>query len=608
MSAVEGSVAISYGKGAFCVWVGSSVDNADGRSTQLLESAPNFNETVHWFAGDCARKCKRFYLSLTIVRTDATYCGSVAVAVEPSKISADEQSIRLPLMAPTSGDTCRKAACGCLLTITSRYKLSPVDQIPVSSHCRLVVAEQSYPYPTCTRDGWGVLGQLARSMPQDATVPMTRFEEECVFAVRYRWVSYVFSACFLLGYSSGNDMESEETMQLLLAVALQRAASCYTLEKIDDRGPTEICFGMDEDCDGQSASVALFANALIALDPELALSVQSRGYQVAGHLRKSPGGTALFHDAPTQTIKDASGNVVGTTMPDQYEGLTYIYVHPPNTFPETVHALATRLHEFLRKRYTTAAVVFGMAKSPKRGRTGASFGHAYVSLLATPKTEARDTCLNGALIIEATAPISPHLRKDDLTDAGVLLNEDANRREKIARKSRPHARQIVIGVRQAKEWYYGAVHAIFTALWSVSINGSSSLHKILTGASKLSISSPCRCGSKGDRDSMLLTLNRWYSQMRMVDKPRSPSQYGSYPRIPAAVASVRRSESIDGGHHDVDLLSLNAYVQLDGYAFKRVTCDDSISNPISYLRQRGYCPIQKISRGLWLVSFFGSGR
>ena len=55
MSAVDGRVAISYGKGAFCVWVGSSVNNNDGRSTELLESAPNFNETVVWVAGDCAR-------------------------------------------------------------------------------------------------------------------------------------------------------------------------------------------------------------------------------------------------------------------------------------------------------------------------------------------------------------------------------------------------------------------------------------------------------------------------------------------------------------------------------------------------------------------------
>ena len=117
-------------------------------------------------------------------------------------------------------------------------------------------------------------------MPQDVSIPMSRFEEECVYAVRYRWVSYVFSACFLLGYSTGFD--TDEKMQLLLAVALQRAAGCYTLEEIDDRGPTEVCFGMDEDCDGQSASVALFANALLALDPEVALVSNPGGIKSLG--------------------------------------------------------------------------------------------------------------------------------------------------------------------------------------------------------------------------------------------------------------------------------------------------------------------------------------
>ena len=75
--------------------------------------------------------------------------------------------------------------------------------------------------------------------------------------------------------------------------------------------------------------------------------------------------------------------------------------------------------------------MFGSAKAPKKGSTSSSFGHAYVALLANSEPEERKSSLKGALLVEATAPISPHLREDDLTDAGVLLNKDANRREKL---------------------------------------------------------------------------------------------------------------------------------------------------------------------------------
>ena len=261
MSNRLGTVDISYAKGAFCAWVGSSVDNEDGRSTELLESAPNFNQSVTWVAGECARKCSRFYLSLTIVRTDGTYCGSTAVAVEPRKTSAVPTELKLPLMAPTCGNLCRRAACGCVVTVSSMYYLTAVDKIPVDSSCPLVVAEQSYPYPTCTRTGWSALSQLARQMSKPGS-----FAEECRVAVGRRWPSYVYSACVLLGIDHhAPRIMTDREKRLLLVAALQRAAGCYTLEKIDDRGPTEICFGLDEDCDGQSVSEAMFANALLAL-------------------------------------------------------------------------------------------------------------------------------------------------------------------------------------------------------------------------------------------------------------------------------------------------------------------------------------------------------
>lgn len=541
MSSALGAVAISYNKGAFCAWVGSSVENLAGRKTELLESEPNFNQTVIWQAGDCARKCSRFYLSLTIVRTDATYCGSVAVAVEPQKIADSANILQLPLMAPRGGMKSGRASCGCVITISSRYQLSAVDQIPVSPSCTVVVAEQSYPYPTCTRDGWSILNQLALT-----SLEQTAFGEECRLAVRTRWCSYVYSACAILGFNYVLDAPiTDQQLRLLSAVALQRAASCYTVEKIDDRGPTEVCFGTDEDCDGQSVSVAMFANALLAIPISSAAEFKN--------------------------------------------------------FSSALHDLAFVLYEFLKTYYSTAAVIFGSAKAPKRGRQGPTFGHAFVALLRESRKS--PTCLHGALIIEATAPISPDLYGSDLDEPpGVLLNADANARERDARHQRKLARQIIVGVRQAKRWYYGDVGIIFTKTWSVDVQPGTLLYAAQQGA-PLKFKRKCSCTGKGDRDSMVLTLNRWTPQMRAIDQKRPPYKFGITPgglngdRV-HAIASVRRGDSRQGGEHDVDYISLNSYVQLRTFA---QTMSAFPSASLQDVRKAGAHPVRQNADGSWVI-------
>lgn len=387
----------------------------------------------------------------------------------------------------------QKAPCGCVITVSGPYKITAVQPVaPISPRCLLVVAEQSYPHPTCTRDGWGILGQLARAIKSA--------DSKLISLIKTRWASYVYSAKLLLGVADDAEVDADRE-DLVLAVALQRAAGTYTLEKIDDRGPTEICFGTDEDCDGQSVSVAMFANALINLTPDT-----------------------------------------------------------------TSDLLPNRIHRHLVASYSSASVVFGNARAPKHGKDGSIFKHAFVVLLSRQSSaEQKCFCLKGGLIVEATAPISP--RCMTYIENGVLSNEDANQRERCARQSRAQAKQIVIGVRRGREWYYDKIDCIFTADWSAQVVSSPLLHDAIRGKG-LKFASKCKCAGKGDRDSMLLTLTRDKDQMLLEHQGLPPYDFGIPPDM-FAIASVSPGESRVDASHDVDRLGRNVYIDLAPYGYKQ---------------------------------------
>lgn len=219
----------------------------------------------------------------------ATFCVSL-----PTPATGTNRKCVATMRAPTS--SCSTAVTGSIV-VEIMGPLVVTEWVPPSTGA-LRFAEQSWPVPVSTARGWRAL--TAASCTPDGIAALSR-----------RFCAFSASAALLL---RGHHLEDLDTW---LAATLQRAATQYVFEKVDDRGPVELCFGRDEDCDGQSVSVCMFANALIRCH-----------------------------------------KLVSARTDDQ-------------------RALLNHLVE----RYSTAAFVLGVAKAPKHGRDGTPFGHAYAALL-----------------------------------------------------------------------------------------------------------------------------------------------------------------------------------------------------------------------------------
>jgi len=237
------------------------------------------------------------WMCATVVGRDCKIVGTATFAVsaggDPTADGACTTATAT-LRAPSS--SCATRAAG-EVAVEVGAPLSVAEWVPPATGA-LRFAEQSWPVPISTARGWRALA--AASTTADGVAALSR-----------RFCAFSQSAAMLLRGHHAEDLDT------WLAVTLQRAATQYVFEKVDDRGPVELCFGRDEDCDGQSVSVCMFANALLRC-----------------HAR------------------------VLVQTPDQ-----------------------RALLDHLVNRYSTAAFVLGNARSPKHGPGGSVFGHAYAALL-----------------------------------------------------------------------------------------------------------------------------------------------------------------------------------------------------------------------------------
>ena len=270
------------------------------------------------------------------------------------------------------------------------------ERPPTGGNWMFHFADQTWGAPLHVCGGYKVLTDAGTIIPLDDPEPI--YHE-----LARRWLSYYESATMLADMNGGKGAFERLDRRIKLAVVLQRAATSYTLEKIDDRGPTSLTFGLNDDCDGQSAEVAVFANQMIRYNGVLAAKI-------------GPG-------------------------------------------PQTA------LLESLLVGYQRAGMMFCFATSPVGGKNSQQFGHAVCVLIR--RDAEPDHILRGGLLVEATGPTST-LRNTEPGGLanGLIANDLCNERtgavrEMLARAGNQDSPvQIVGGIRQRYDWFYGEVLAV----------------------------------------------------------------------------------------------------------------------------------------------------
>lgn len=81
------------------------------------------------------------------------------------------------------------------------------------------------------------------------------------------WSRYVARAVALTGNAEMPSSLSPGELDMLLAVSLQGCTGVYCKERADDRGPVDIKFGENSDCDDEAVSVCALVLALLAEPP-----------------------------------------------------------------------------------------------------------------------------------------------------------------------------------------------------------------------------------------------------------------------------------------------------------------------------------------------------
>lgn len=323
------------------------------------------------------------HVSVTVLRKP---CKLVGTALFCLTRGGSCKKCSAPLWTCTSSTSTRKTRETVALEAPEGYGVTCPK--PAACTCSSAFAEQSWPVPVCSGQGYGILAATDAVGDTDALM--------------HRWDAYCDAATILL-------RSKTPPPDVMLAVVLQRGAGHYEPEDIDDRGPAEITFCNSQDCDGQATSVALFANMMLRHGP----SMRVRHHRLLTHLIK---------------------------------------------------------------RYREAAVVTGIARSPRNGPRGSTFGHAWAALIAkdAPKMQP----LRGCLLLEATAPISPLQG----LHPGVMPCDDTTAAEKLARAMEPGAKQIVVGVRELLDWYYGKLWSVYGGDWAVDMQGQTWTTAVAGGA------------------------------------------------------------------------------------------------------------------------------
>lgn len=99
------------------------------------------------------------------------------------------------------------------------------------------------------------------------------------------WQRYCDRAVILTGFTGTADDASFAELDNLLAVSLQGCTGVYTKERVDDRGIVETLFGVNNDCDDQSATVCALCLALLTEPTKPDMSKLSG--RVLHHLRST---------------------------------------------------------------------------------------------------------------------------------------------------------------------------------------------------------------------------------------------------------------------------------------------------------------------------------
>lgn len=384
------------------VWLTSATTTSGGvpvHFTTELSYRPD--DTVHVFPRVLTHRGG--WICITVIGPKSTLNGTAVFRVIPGAPGAS--LCTASLVRPSSSasmevtdDEVRLEMPGMFIVTqyTPEPETGPPEQMRAISR-DLIFAEQSWVTPVSVTGGWPSINRAVTC--------------KCgIAALSRRFNAFADSAAYLL---RGHHLEDMDTW---LATTLQRAATQYIFEQTDDRGPAELCFGRDEDCDGQAASVCLFANSLIA---------QSKN---------------LVQDTRDKTM----------------------------------------LMEHLTTHYSAAVFVLGQARDPRKSADEETFYHAYAALVAkVPGPSVAP--LNGALIIECTAPINP---KSGGAHPGVMDNQTINAMAIETRKIIQFrcAPQVIVGVRERLPWFYGEVLHVVGPTWAVSYPPGTTLASAVIGA------------------------------------------------------------------------------------------------------------------------------
>lgn len=99
------------------------------------------------------------------------------------------------------------------------------------------------------------------------------------------WDRYAARAAIVTGYTGGRGAPATDAAaDALLAVTLQGVAGVYYTERADDRGSVDILFGVNSDCDDESATAC--AMAIAARDEPVAHASTALGTALLARLRE----------------------------------------------------------------------------------------------------------------------------------------------------------------------------------------------------------------------------------------------------------------------------------------------------------------------------------